>query len=496
MDIKYTIIGTLALMAVGTGAIAMLSNSHEPSDEQDEIIEDSVETEENTEEETLSEEEEETEEETEPTEDNCEPEPLPLHLNTGGDTFTIAAWNPDEVTVLLANWLGMDTNEVRNAVNTNKIDGVKCVVFNVGGYCASEYYDSMFIQGDDLDVYFAEPDWALQFLDDDSRTAPVSDIGIPEYQFAYMYDYTLEQCVNTNGVLKGIPYIACPGCFAYRTDLAEEYLGVLDKDEMQSRIGNWDNFVSAAKEVSERSGGKASLADSVGGIAQAYFCGRNKPLVIDGHLDIDDTAKDFESLVRELWDCGGVSKNDQWTDEWYTNIQNGDCMGCFVPVWALQKDTFFIDANCKSYGKWALCSGPQPYSWGGNMLVVNPYTDNGEEVRDFITSAIYEENMFKFASQSSSMPNNINVVQQLIENNFAYDDVTSGNIGGQNYLEILDGNAKELNLKGLITPYDSTIQSDLTSSLSYCLSRKSDFDEELDLIKEDLALNYPELEIN
>lgn len=384
-------------------------------------------------------------------------------VGKGGDTFTIAAWNADDVPFLIAQWKGLDYDSIQDDLANDAVDGIKFINFGVGGGKASEKYDNLFKSGGDLDVYFCEADWALKYINDDEKTLPLADLGLGDSDFSNIYAYTDEIGKSSDGVRKGVSWQAAAGGFQYRSDLAQEYLGVTSPEEMQAAIGDWDKFVEAAQTVSEKSSGKTALADTLGGMWQAYACGRTTPWVVDNALQIDDFCKEFADTAKALWDCGGVTKNGQWTDEWTAAGTNDTCMGYFVSTWGF--GGFALDAaggvDGATYGKWAVCQGPQPFFWGGTWIVVNPKTDNGEEARDFILSATSnEDQMSTYATNKPEYVNNSKVMDDLISSNTVFNEKITNNLGGQNFYAELADNAKTIDFNGLITPYDATIKTD------------------------------------
>ncbi len=391
-------------------------------------------------------------------------------VKTGGDTFTVAAWNADDVPTLIAQWKGLSYDTIKDDLADNKVDGINCIVFGVGGGEASERYDQLFNDGTDLDVYFCEADWALKYINDDSKTLALSKLGLGDADFANIYKYTDEIGKDSNGVRKGVSWQAAAGGFAYRADLAKDYLGASTPAEMQAKVGDWDKFVAAAKEVQEKSGNKTALADTVGGMWQAFACGRTQPWVVDNKLVIDDFCKDFADTAKDLWDCGGVTQNSQWTEDWTAAGTNDACMGYFVSTWGF--GGFFLDAaggeGGATYGKWNVCQGPQAFFWGGTWIVVNPGTDNGQEARDFIVSATSDEAQMKaYATAKPEYVNNTKVMDDLISANTVFNEKISGNFAdGQNYFAELANNAKTIDFKDLITPYDSAVKGEFLNAVT------------------------------
>lgn len=159
-----------------------------------------------------------------------------------------------------------------------------------------------YLKGDgDADLMCLEADWILQYINDDSLTAPLSDIGIDESKLANPYSYTVAIGKNEAGVLKGASFQAAPGGFVYRADLAEQYLGVTTPDEMQALISDWDKFQETAAKLYEASGETTSLAATEGGLWQVFQANRNEPWVKDGKL-VMDTAEQFYEIAKSFKD--------------------------------------------------------------------------------------------------------------------------------------------------------------------------------------------------
>jgi ABC-type glycerol-3-phosphate transport system substrate-binding protein len=338
-------------------------------------------------------------------------------LRTGGDTFTVASWNADDVPALIAQWKGVSESKVTSGT----VSGINFVNFGVGGGQASEKYDAWFNSGEDLDVYFCEADWAYKYINDDSKTVALSKLGLNDSDFANSWAYVDSIGTDVFGERKGASWQSCPGAFAYRTDLAEQYLGVHSPSEMQSLISTWDGFVAAGVDVASASGGSVALADSVGGMWQAYSC---------SNFFSTSSAKTFADYAKTLWDCGGVQQCGQWTPEWTAHGYDGETMGYFVTTWAF--GGYFADASSNSYGNWGLCEGPEPFFWGGTWMVVNPNTDNAEEARDFIyTSCCSEDYMESYALSKPEFVNNSVAMYNIKDQTSNFDSFVINNFGGQ-----------------------------------------------------------------
>ncbi len=423
-------------------------------------------------------------------------------VKTGGDTFTVAAWNADDAPALIAQWKGTDYEQTKTDLADNKMDGIELINFQVGGGDASAKYDELFKSGKDLDVYFCEADWALKYINDDSKTLALDKLGFTDDNFADIYAYTDAIGKDSNGVRKGVSWQAAAGGFAYRADLAEEYLGATSPAEMQEQVADWDKFVAAAQTVADKSGGKTALADTLGGMWQAFACGRTQPWVDENDvLQIDDSCKKFADTAKTLWDMGGVTKNEQWASDgsWQAAGVDGSCMGYFVSTWGF--GGFFLDANGgvggETYGKWAVCQGPTPYYWGGTWLVVNPATDNGEEAQALIKSAtVTNDSMKTYATTKPEFVNNKTVMDELISSNTVFNqDITGEFKDGQNFYAELAENVKSIDFNGLITPYDAAIKTQFINAVKENYVAGKSWDDTVAAFEDNVVANVPGVSI-
>lgn len=395
-----------------------------------------------------------------------------IKLKSGGDTFTVAVWNMDDLPRLVSNWLNITEDEVSESYysQTESYDpidnhplitlktptGSKLRIINMGlgGGEAAEKIDTLLLSGDDLDVYYCEPVWAKHFIDNDSLTAPLSDLGFTDKDFSQTYKYADDIGHNKDGVRKGASPFISPGGFAYRSDLADEYLGIKSPAEMQSAIGSWDKFISTAQKLSERSNGNTALADTLGGMYQAYTMS-HRMTDADGNITAD--AKEFADYAKTLWECGGVTKNSQWSDEWLADGLKDRTMGYFIPTWGIRG--FLGHASEESRAKWELVQGPESFYWGGIMTIVNPATDNAADCASFIrSSCLYKESMLAAAENDMyDLPNNKEAMAEIIKTPSLSDISSAKEFRTYDYFSVLNDAAEGISF----TPYSYMKQSDV-----------------------------------
>ena len=161
-------------------------------------------------------------------------------LKDGGKQLTILCWNDDDLKYMydiVADATGMD----KSMINYKNVGS--------SGTDANEQYAQVFLSGDDVDLYFCDADWNMAYQNNDEYSAPLSAVGISEDMYANAYGYTVNMGKDKNGVLKGASWQAAAGGYAYRADLAQEYLGVSTPEDMQAKIGSWDDFWATAATV-------------------------------------------------------------------------------------------------------------------------------------------------------------------------------------------------------------------------------------------------------
>ena len=248
----------------------------------------------------------------------------------------------DKLTILC--WTGADLNNMIPLFCQEKgytEDQITWVQVGENGEGARDQYEQYLKGDEDADILILEADWILKYLND-QYTAPLSALGIDAGAYKGAYPYTVAIGTDENGVLRGASWQAAAGGYVYRTDLAEQYLGVTTPDDMQAKIGDWTKFEEAAKTVLDASGGKTSMAATLG-----------------------DIAKNFR-------DNNYVTNVTQWSDAWFALGQDDSTMGYFFSTWCLTSGAQLEQASGgtsgATYGKYNICVGPSNYAWGGSWL--------------------------------------------------------------------------------------------------------------------------------
>lgn len=406
--------------------------------------------------------------------------------------LTVLCWNTDDINPMV---------ECFVANTDHTADDFNIVSFGCAGEDAAENYNNYLSDAsNDADIMFVEAGWALKYINDDSDatgTKPLSDIGFSDSDFSDIYDYVVEIGKSTSGVQKGISWQAAAGGFCYRTDLAEQYLGVTSNDEMQALVSDWTKFEETAAKVSEASNGETALTATMAGIYQVFSAARSDAWVVDNKLVLDDSCKEYISLAKNFYDNGYVIKDlAQWNADWYAAGQTDKTMGYFVSTWGFGDSILTQAAGYEdgaTYGKWQCIEGPQNYYWGGTWLTVANRCDNTDLAKEFIeffttnadTAATYANFKGEYVSNKTAMESVISTFEGI------------GVLNGQNYFEVLNSCADSIDMSGAITPYDATIKVAFNDAVTgYCQGTYATEDEAIDAWVDKVAEQLPELDFS
>ena len=417
-----------------------------------------------------------------------------------------SALSSEETLTILA-WTG--NSDIKNMVKLfcqeKGYSEDQIVIKGVGdnGEGARDQY-AQYLSGDgDADLMCLEADWILQYINDDTLVAPLSDLGITEADYANAYDYTVQIGKDKNGVLKGASFQAAPGGFVYRTDLAEEYLGVKTPEEMQEKVKDWDTFMETAKTVYEASGNKTSLTATEGGLWQVYAANRTQPWVVDGKL-VMDTAEDFFDVAKTMSDNHYLAGVPQWDPAWYQAGQDGTTMGYFFSTWCMTNSdgsqlwqaegvTKDDDGNLSgpTFGKYNICEGPTGYFWGGTWLAASTKCDTKDLATEFVKFFTTDaDTMQKYAEFTGDFTNNKVAMQAIIDAGTNKNDL----LGGQDQFEVLADGANNIKMDGLITEYDSKIKSCLNTAVQdYIAGTYATKEEAVDAFKKSVVATFPDI---
>lgn len=406
-------------------------------------------------------------------------------LKDDGDKFTIITWTTADLDNMF---------KAYDEAGDKNTTGIKPEYQLVGssGTEAMEQYSTYFDGGNDVDLYCAEAGWILSYITDSKYAAPLSEIGLYSNDYSDAYQYTLDVATN-DGELMGATWQAAPGGFVYRTDLAKDYLGIENPDDMQSAISDWDKFWDTAKTVYEKSGKKCKMADTAGGVWQAYSTAMNKTWVKDGNVLDTDGCEDYVNMINDAYNNHYIDETQQWTDAWFAEGQDDSTFGYFFSTWCLTSGAQLEQASGgtsgATYGKYNIVTGPCNYFWGGTWLVASPKCDNATAAHDFVKY---------FTADEEAMESYANTYGDFVNNKTAMDAVASGDyknpaLGDQNQFTVLKDAADGITLSSTMTKYDQQIKDQFNTAVTDNLG--TDADTVMSAFKDNVKANVTDVTV-
>lgn len=340
---------------------------------------------------------------------------------------------------------------------------------------------------DKIDIFLVEADYALKYVDTD-YTMSVEDLGIAEKDLENQYQYTKDIVTDSNGVLKGVSWQACPGALFYNRQAAMEIFGTYEPEDIQEYVKDWDTFNKTAETVKNEG---YTMISSVNDTYRVYSNNVTSKWVEDGKINIDANIMKWVEDSKELVDAEYAGTHDMWSDDWKKGFYPEGKVFCyFGPAWLINfcmaADTEGSIANA---GGWGATEGPQGFFWGGTWICGATGTDNQSLVKDIMLQLTADEKtMTDIVKDDDDFVNNKPAMEAMA----ADSSYSSGVLGGQNPLGIFCAGVDDLDLSNL-SPYDAGCNEEFQGAMSNYFKGNATMDEALAQFYKAVVEKYPEL---
>ncbi|OMF32189.1 ABC transporter substrate-binding protein [Paenibacillus sp. FSL H8-0548] len=270
-----------------------------------------------------------------------------------------------------------------------------------------------------------------------------------------LFDYLLPLLSNSKGELLALDQQITPGGLAYRRDLAKEYLGTDDPDELANILTDWNVFTQKGIEVKEKSGGKIAMMSGLGDAFRVLYGQTASEYITDNEIDLTSRVKGPLTTLFQMRDAGILGKLETDTPAWSASFAKGETIFYPLAPWGPK---WTIAANDKDgSGRWGLVKAPGGGTTvGGTSISVYKDSKNKEAAWAYInfvyfshegTSKSFEK--FGFPPGTKSFYEN----NELIEKGTEYDEF----FGGQNIMKYFSENVVP-EMKGQTqTKYESIV---------------------------------------
>jgi hypothetical protein len=352
---------------------------------------------------------------------------------------------------------------------------------------------------DKVDMFLIEADYAKKYANDTYALDVINDLGIPEHSLSQQYQYTKDIVTDDSGNLRAVSWQATPGLFAYRTDIADEVLGVTEPDDVQALLNSWSKFDDVAEDM------KAEGYAMISGFDDAYRAYSNNtsaPWVDeDGNIVVDDQIIEWIKQTKTYSDNGYNNGTNLWSDGWFTDMgPNGSAFGFFFSTWGINfvlSGGSLADAEQPAelgnglFGQYRVIEGPASFYWGGTWLVGAKGTDNPTLVRDIMLKMTANEKIMTDITLDTEDYTNHMSAMDAIAND---DDYGSAFLGGQNHIALFNESAGAIDMSN-ISPYDQGLNESIQNSFKDYFLGTITWDEAWAAFEEQVSTLYPELEL-
>lgn len=411
-------------------------------------------------------------------------------VSSGGEVLNIYCWNDEFQRRIEDHYPGY---EVIDGV-TGKIGDVK-VKWNFTPSMDNAYQNNLDAtllkqkdaeDDDKIDIFLIEADFALKYVDS-KYTVATKKLGIMDADIANQYPYTQNIVTDSNGVLKGLSWQACPGILYYNREVAKEVFGTDAPAEVQEYVKDWDTFVATAELMGDCG---YQMVSCVNDTYRTYANNVTSPWVIDGKINIDANILKWVEDSKALVDYGVAGTHDLWVDAWSRGFYPEGKVFCYLgPSWLINYSMAAdVEGSIGYNGEWGAVEGPQSSFWGGTWICAATGTDNADLIKDIMLKMTTDTEIMKgIATKDDDFVNDQPAMKAMAQSDYA-----SKVMGGQNPLSIYYVAALKLDMSNT-TAYDTICNEEFQKAMRYYFEGDATLDEAIDLFYKGVMEKCPEL---
>lgn len=194
-------------------------------------------------------------------------------------------------------------------------------------------------------------------------------------------DIYVKKATTTDGKVIGIFENVAPSGIAYKRDMAKQYFGTDDPDELFEIFSSYDAYVEKAADVA--ADGKF-MFHSGQAVAEWLYWASEVPTQTDNTINYTEKMTDVFTKLIALRDTGAVDTYQNGTPEGNATYAARDHVFYPCPDWAI---TYYIKGNDPDgSGNWGIMKAPVSYSHGGTCLGVTKASTDEQKAAawDFI----------------------------------------------------------------------------------------------------------------
>lgn len=292
------------------------------------------------------------------------------------DYFNVNGKKPEEVTGNILYW-SWDPNFFNMVQKMN--DVYPNVTFDFVTVTGDEYIQKLQAAltsgGDVPDILAMEINNVGSFYD----MGILEDLEQHEIDKSLLVDYTADFGTDNDGVFVGIPNTAAPGGLFYRRDLAKQYLGTDDPDEITAMVDTWEKFITVGQKVDEESNGTVKMIPGIDSFVQPLMNQQGVKWRDGNKLTISEDFIPALTTMKELSDANIDAGLDIWSASYNASFAQGNVL--FYPG-AAWFQSYVIEPNDpEGSGNWGVAVLPGGvYNWGGIWWGMYNQSENKDAV--------------------------------------------------------------------------------------------------------------------
>lgn len=195
---------------------------------------------------------------------------------------------------------------------------------------------------------------------------------------------------DAQGAIVGVDAQVTPAGFAYKRDLAKEYLGTDDPAEVGKMIQDWDAFLEVGKQVNEKSGGKVKMMASLGDVLLSTINQNVVDYVNGTDVSITDKMTTPLEITMKMRDEGIIGDLELYSAAWYSAYASDEYLFYECASWC---PSAVLKPNAPDDdGNWAITLPPEgSFNLGGTTYSVYKDSENKEAAWAYLQYIYFSE---------------------------------------------------------------------------------------------------------
>lgn len=184
-----------------------------------------------------------------------------------------------------------------------------------------------------------------------------------------IFDFLKPLSTDADGNWVAIPSNCAVAGLSYQRDLAEQYLGTSDPDELEALLPDWDAFIAKGKEVDEKSNGAVRMLPSASDAYQIISLQNSTSYVADSAVDYTNALQPTLDILFKMRDNNVFGDAEIWGTAWYASYSESKYIFYPTATWSVR---WQVETNSQPNGNWGLMAAPGgSFVWGGANWVIS-----------------------------------------------------------------------------------------------------------------------------